>query len=123
MARFELTFRPGVTTQVEIDDDNLLFYARHRKTVEGQYRGEEEQWDGSRRSRSGSAANTADETGCRMAAPLFCVLGGTPGGVPNLTLWSPVAVPTSPTADGGLHPDYTAIPNRRPESEVTCRRG
>jgi nickel-dependent lactate racemase len=26
----ELTFRPGVTTQVEIDDANLLFYAAHR---------------------------------------------------------------------------------------------
>jgi len=33
MARFELTFRPGVTTQVEISDDNLLFYAAHRKTA------------------------------------------------------------------------------------------
>jgi nickel-dependent lactate racemase len=34
MAKFELTFRPGVTTQVEIDDQNLLFYAAHRKTAE-----------------------------------------------------------------------------------------
>ncbi len=34
MAKFELVFRPGVTTQVEIDDHNLLFYAAHRKTVE-----------------------------------------------------------------------------------------
>jgi nickel-dependent lactate racemase len=34
MAKFELIFRPGVTTQVEIDAHNLLFYAAHRKTVE-----------------------------------------------------------------------------------------
>jgi nickel-dependent lactate racemase len=34
MATFELVFRPGVTTQVEIDDRNLLFYAAHRKTAE-----------------------------------------------------------------------------------------
>ena len=34
MARFELVFRPGVTTQVEIDAHNLLFYAAHRKAVE-----------------------------------------------------------------------------------------
>lgn len=34
MATIELTFRPGVTTQVEIDDRNLLFYATHRKVVE-----------------------------------------------------------------------------------------
>jgi nickel-dependent lactate racemase len=34
MAKFELVFRPGVTTQVEIDAHNLLFYAAHRKTVE-----------------------------------------------------------------------------------------
>jgi len=33
MARFELTFRPGVTTQVNIEDDNLLFYAAHRQVV------------------------------------------------------------------------------------------
>jgi nickel-dependent lactate racemase len=33
MAEFELVFRPGVTTQVEIDDRNLLFYAAHRKTA------------------------------------------------------------------------------------------
>jgi len=32
MAEFELVFRPGVTTQVEIDNHNLLFYAAHRKT-------------------------------------------------------------------------------------------
>jgi nickel-dependent lactate racemase len=32
MAKFELVFRPGVTTQVDIDDHNLLFYAAHRKT-------------------------------------------------------------------------------------------
>jgi nickel-dependent lactate racemase len=34
MARFELVFRPGVTTQVEINDQNLLFYAAHRKIAE-----------------------------------------------------------------------------------------
>ncbi len=34
MATFELVFRPGVTTQVEIDDRNLLFYAAHRKIAE-----------------------------------------------------------------------------------------
>jgi len=34
MARVDLVFRPGVTTQVEIDDRNLLFYASHRKTTE-----------------------------------------------------------------------------------------
>jgi len=34
MAVFELVFRPGVTTQVEIDDRNLLFYAAHRKIAE-----------------------------------------------------------------------------------------
>jgi nickel-dependent lactate racemase len=34
MATFELVFRPGVTTQVEIDDRNLLFYAAHHKTAE-----------------------------------------------------------------------------------------
>jgi len=34
MAKFELVFRPGVTTQVEIDAHNLLFYAAHRKAVE-----------------------------------------------------------------------------------------
>jgi len=33
MATVELTFRPGVTTQVEIDDHNLLFYAAHRKAA------------------------------------------------------------------------------------------
>jgi len=33
MATIELIFRPGVTTQVEIDDRNLLFYAAHRKTA------------------------------------------------------------------------------------------
>jgi len=31
MAIIELTFKPGLTTQVEIDDRNLLFYAVHRK--------------------------------------------------------------------------------------------
>lgn len=30
MPVFELTFRPGVTTHVEVDDRNLLFYAVHR---------------------------------------------------------------------------------------------
>jgi len=34
MTTFELIFRPGVTTQVEIDDENLLFYATHRKIDE-----------------------------------------------------------------------------------------
>lgn len=34
MARFELTFRPGVTTEVEVDDQNLLFYAEQQKTAE-----------------------------------------------------------------------------------------
>lgn len=34
MARIELSFRPGVTTEVEIDDKNLLFYAEQRKTTE-----------------------------------------------------------------------------------------
>ena len=34
MATIDLIFRPGVTTQVEIDDRNLLFYAAHRKTAE-----------------------------------------------------------------------------------------
>ena len=32
MARIELTFRPGVTTEIEIDDQNLLFYAQQHKT-------------------------------------------------------------------------------------------
>jgi nickel-dependent lactate racemase len=31
--RLELTFRPGVTTQVEIADDSLLFRAAHRKAA------------------------------------------------------------------------------------------
>lgn len=31
--RLELTFRPGVTTQVEIGDGSLLFHAAHRKTA------------------------------------------------------------------------------------------
>ena len=31
MATFELVFRPGVTTQVEVDERNLLFHAVHRK--------------------------------------------------------------------------------------------
>jgi nickel-dependent lactate racemase len=34
MATIELTFRPGITTYVDIDDRNLLFYAAHRRTVE-----------------------------------------------------------------------------------------
>jgi len=34
MTNVELIFRPGVTTQVEIDDRNLLFYAAPRKTVQ-----------------------------------------------------------------------------------------
>lgn len=34
MAKIELTFRPGVTTQVEIDERNLFFYAAHRETTE-----------------------------------------------------------------------------------------
>ena len=33
MAEFELIFRPGVTTQVDIDDHNLLFCAAHRKSA------------------------------------------------------------------------------------------
>jgi nickel-dependent lactate racemase len=32
MTTFELTFKPGVTTAVDVDDRNLLFYAVHRKT-------------------------------------------------------------------------------------------
>ena len=34
MASIELVFRPGVTTRVEIDDQNLLFYAAHRKIAD-----------------------------------------------------------------------------------------
>lgn len=34
MVTIELVFRPGVTTQVEINDRNLLFYAAHRKTAD-----------------------------------------------------------------------------------------
>jgi nickel-dependent lactate racemase len=34
MATLELTFRPGVTTQVSIDDRNLLFCASHRKVAQ-----------------------------------------------------------------------------------------
>jgi len=34
MTTFELTFKPGVTTQVEIDEANLLFYAAHQKVTE-----------------------------------------------------------------------------------------
>jgi nickel-dependent lactate racemase len=34
VATFELTFRPGVTTQVEVNDANLLFYAAHRKATD-----------------------------------------------------------------------------------------
>ena len=34
MARIELTFKPGVTTEVEIEDQNLIFYAEQRKTIE-----------------------------------------------------------------------------------------
>lgn len=33
MATFDLTFRPGVTTSVYVDDKNLLFYATHRKSA------------------------------------------------------------------------------------------
>jgi nickel-dependent lactate racemase len=32
MAKIELSFRPGLTTQVQIDDQNLLFYAEMPKT-------------------------------------------------------------------------------------------
>ena len=32
MAKIELAFRPGVTAEIEIDDQNLLFYAEQRKT-------------------------------------------------------------------------------------------
>lgn len=34
MATIQLLFRPGVSTQAEIDERNLLFYAAHRKTAE-----------------------------------------------------------------------------------------
>lgn len=34
MASFDLLFRPGVTTRVEIDDHNLLFQAQHRKVTQ-----------------------------------------------------------------------------------------
>jgi len=34
MTTIQLIFRPGVSTQVEIDDRNLLFHAVHRKTAE-----------------------------------------------------------------------------------------
>ncbi len=34
MKTIELIFRPGVTTQVEIDERSLLFYAAHRKTTQ-----------------------------------------------------------------------------------------
>jgi len=34
MTTFDLVFRPGVTTRVEIDDKNLLFYAAHRRVPE-----------------------------------------------------------------------------------------
>lgn len=34
MAKIDLIFRPGVPTQVEIDESNLLFYAALRKTAE-----------------------------------------------------------------------------------------
>jgi nickel-dependent lactate racemase len=34
VATFELTFRPGVTTQVEVDESQLLFYAAHRKATD-----------------------------------------------------------------------------------------
>jgi nickel-dependent lactate racemase len=33
VATFELAFRPGVTTQVKVDDNQLLFYAAHRKAA------------------------------------------------------------------------------------------
>lgn len=32
MATIQLAFKPGVTTHVDVDDRNLLFHARHRKT-------------------------------------------------------------------------------------------
>lgn len=32
MPTFELTFKPGVTAQVDVDADNLLFYAAHQET-------------------------------------------------------------------------------------------
>jgi len=31
---FELTFKPGVTTQVNVDDRNFLFYASHRQVTQ-----------------------------------------------------------------------------------------
>ncbi len=34
MKPIELTFKPSVTTQVEIDENNLLFYAAHRKVAD-----------------------------------------------------------------------------------------
>jgi nickel-dependent lactate racemase len=34
MTSVDLTFRSGVTTQVQVDEKNLLFYAAHRKTAE-----------------------------------------------------------------------------------------
>ena len=32
MTTFELTFKPGVTTTVDVDESNVLFHAVHRKT-------------------------------------------------------------------------------------------
>jgi nickel-dependent lactate racemase len=34
MARIELVFKPGVSTYVDVDEDNLLFYATHHRTAE-----------------------------------------------------------------------------------------
>jgi nickel-dependent lactate racemase len=34
MKTIDLTFKPGISTQVKIDERNLLFYAAHRKTAE-----------------------------------------------------------------------------------------
>jgi nickel-dependent lactate racemase len=34
MPTFELTFRPGIVTQVDVDADNLLFYAAHRQVAD-----------------------------------------------------------------------------------------
>jgi nickel-dependent lactate racemase len=39
MPKLELAFRPGVTTEVSIDDANLLFYATHQATAEATARG------------------------------------------------------------------------------------
>lgn len=34
MKKFDLTFKPGVATQVELDEDSLLFYAAHQKVAD-----------------------------------------------------------------------------------------